>query len=107
MSRTWSYVLCYVLWIVSAALGVLDMFVSRGLVMRIFALTRTNRWVLGAIDRFGFLFLGLIGLAFVIFCEHYYREGVERNVLWRRFGLITAAELFLLVLAGLVPFLIP
>ena len=107
MSRTRDYVLGYVLWIVSAALGVLDMFVSRGLLMRVFALTSANRWVLGAIDRFGILILGLIGLAFVIFCEHYYREGVEENVLWRRFGQITAAELFLLILAGLVPFLIP
>jgi hypothetical protein len=107
MSRTWSYVLGYVLWVVSAALVVLDMLVSRGLFMRILTLTNANRWVLGAIDRFGFLFLGLIGLAFVIFFEHYYREGIERNVLWRRFGLITAAELSLLFLAGLVSFLIP
>ena len=103
MSRTWSYVLGYVLWIVSAALGVLDMFVCWGLFMRVFTLTSANRRVLAAADRFAILFLGLIGLAFVIFCEHYYREGVEKNVLWRRFGLVTAAELFLLVLAGLVP----
>jgi len=106
MRRVLGYVLCYLLWVVSAALGFLGLLVGRGLLIGLFSLTRANRWVLSAIDKFGLLILGLICLGFVIFCESYYREGVEESKLWKRFGLVTAAEFFLFLLAYVVPFFI-
>lgn len=63
----------------------------------IYGLDGVTHWTLGAIDRFGILILGIVGLAFVIFCEYYYRKGVDRNALWRRFGLVTGMELGLLI----------
>ncbi|MEA3344709.1 MAG: hypothetical protein U9Q78_00435 [Chloroflexota bacterium] len=106
MSRTWNYVVSYLLWAVSATLGIFDMLKSLEFLSSIFGLLSPNRWVHSALDKFGILTLGLIGLTFVIFCEHYYREGVKEKMLWRRFGLVTAVEFCTLLVAGFVPSLI-
>ena len=94
------------MWIITGVLGLLGILIARSVVNKTYIALRLNPWALGAVDKWGFLLLGLVWLVFVIVCENYYREGIEGNVLWRRFGLITAAELFLLILIGLVPFLI-
>ncbi len=101
------YVIGYLLWVISVALAIIDMLVGRGLVMRIATRTDANRWILGAVDRFGILILGLIAFAFVLFCEYYYREGVRRHQLWRRFVQITALELTVLLVAYVAPILLP
>ncbi len=100
------YVLGYLLWGISTALAVLGVLVSRGMLMRLFSITGAGRWVLGAIDRFGVFILGLIGFAFVLYCEYYYREGVRRRVLGRRFARVTAIEVAVLVVAYLVSLII-
>jgi len=106
MAQIWSLVLSYLLWIISTALGILIMLKSLELLSSVFGLISGNRWVHSALDRFGVLILGLMCLVFVLFCEHYYQQGASENKLWRRFGLITAVELSLLILAGIVPPLI-
>jgi len=79
MRRTLIYVLCYVLWIVSAALGIFDMLILRGLLVNISALVGANRWVLSAIDKFGLFLLGLAWLVFALVSESYYSEGGRRG----------------------------
>lgn len=97
ISGTLRHVVGHMLWLVSAALGIFEMVVTHRVLSGVFGLISGNRWVHSALDRFGILILGLVGLGFVLFCEHYYREGVERDVLWRRFGLVTGAEVVLLI----------
>jgi len=104
MAQIWSLVLSYLLWIISTALGILIMLKSLELLSSVFGLISGNRWVHSALV--GVLVLGLMCLVFVLFCEHYYQQGASENKLWRRFGLITAVELSLLILAGIVPPLI-
>ena len=102
-----TYALCYLMWVVSAALGLFDLVISRGLLMSLITLVSANRWVLSSIDRFGLILLGIAWLAFVIALEGYYRSGVDKGDLARRVGRVIAAELSVLALAYIVPFLIP
>jgi hypothetical protein len=106
MRQALAYALCYLMWAVSAALGVLAMIFSRGLLVSVFALTPANRWILSAVDKFGLILLGLAWLVFVIAVESYYRNGVDGGDLARRFGLVTAVELSVTALAYVLPLLI-
>jgi hypothetical protein len=108
----WRYPLGYLLWLVSTVIGLIDVIAMRSLLLRVLtALARRsgglraaegfNHWSVEAIDQFGILILGAFGLVFVIFCERFYMKGVEENKLWKRFGIVTAVEVGIL-LAGLI-----
>ncbi|HEY65065.1 MAG TPA: hypothetical protein G4O02_10900 [Caldilineae bacterium] len=107
MKLTQNYIIGYLLWLLSSALAVLDLIAARATVMRIATVIGLGRWVLGAIDRFGILILGVVGCAFVLFCEYYYREGVAKRRLWYRFGRVSAVEIGVLILAYIVSLIIP
>ena len=101
MKTVFSYVMCYVLWLISAALAFFGLLMLiRGLILRISAVTISRPYARGVWDKFGVLILGLIWLGFAIFSEQHYREGVGENKLWKRFGMVMAAELCLLAVAG-------
>jgi hypothetical protein len=91
--------------VISDVVGVLDLVVGIGLLLNILALTGANRWVLSAANTFGMVSLGLLWLVFVTACESYYRHGVGKGDLVRRFGLVTAVELVVPIVAYIVPFL--
>ena len=108
----WRYPLGYLLWLVSTLLGLLGVIALRQFLLRaltwlsersggLHAAEGFNHWAVEAIDQFGILILGAFGLVFVIFCERFYMKGVEEEKLWKRFGIITAAEVAVLLL-GLV-----
>lgn len=64
-----------------------------------------DRYFVHALNQFGFLFIAIVGLGVIVFTEHFYRTGVEKQQLFVRFLLITALELLfltLLHLAGLI-----
>ena len=69
--------------------------------MIILGITSWDRYLEHALNQFGFLFLAILGLIIIVFTEFYYRTGVEKNQLFRRFFLITLIELILLTLADL------
>lgn len=96
MSRTLSYIVSHLLWLVSGALAAFEMLVGLRVLSGFFGLVSGNRWLHSTLDRFAVLILGLMSLAFVILCEYYYRKGVERGALWRRFGLVTGAQVLML-----------
>ena len=106
MDRVLLYGLCYLLWIVSVALGVLDMILIRELLGRLSVLLMADIWVSAVVDKFALLILGLAWLVFAIASENYYRKGVGEGNLAKRFGLVVAAELSVPVLAYIVSFLI-
>ena len=106
MDRILLYVLCYLLWIVSTALGVLDMILIRELLGRLSVLLTADIWLSVVVDKFALLTLGLVWIAFAIAGESYYRKGVGKGDLVRRFGRVTVAELSVPVLAYIVSFLI-
>ena len=107
MGQIWSYVLCYLFWIVSVGLGLLDMILIRELLGQFSDLLVADIWICVVVDKFALLILGLIWIAFTIVSENHYRKGISEGDLVRRFALVTAAELSVPVLAYVMPFLIP
>lgn len=96
------YVLAYLFWAVTAALAVVDLLLWRTAVMVVLGMTPWDRFVEHALNQFGFLLLAFVGLAVIVFAEHYYRTGVEKNCLFPRFFLLTLIGMIVLALAHLV-----
>ena len=90
-----SYLLCYVLWAITSALGGLGILIARAVINKAYIAFRLNPWVFRAVDKWSFFLLGLVWLVFVVACEGYYREGVPRGKLWPRFARVTGVEGFL------------
>ncbi|MEZ4866893.1 MAG: hypothetical protein R3C14_36565 [Caldilineaceae bacterium] len=95
-----NYVVSLLLWLVAVGLTALDILYGRLLTMAFFGLFALNHWVMSFIDRAGIFLLGLAGLILVLFLEHYYRTGVQRNRLWPRFLRVSAYQL-VIILAGM------
>lgn len=73
------YALAYACWLINAALSMLGVLLIRNAtnaMWPVFGTSNQWRWTLGAVDRFGVVFLGLVWLAFVIWLEQYYRSAI-------------------------------
>ena len=70
------YILAYLFWLITAAIGMLAIFQTRNMINVVWPALGGNRWVLRAVDRFGLLLLGLLWLVYVIFVEQYYRMSI-------------------------------
>jgi hypothetical protein len=103
--KTSEYILAYVLWIVSCAVGAFIGFwavrSAWDALVEIMTLSQTMGtpaqrfqviFTRNAFDRFGVVALGVLGVLMVVFIEHYYRTGVDRGILARRVVLITLIE---------------
>ncbi|MDQ3250405.1 MAG: hypothetical protein M3Q45_14505 [Chloroflexota bacterium] len=100
--NTSRYVLAYGCWALSVALAIVDLLVWRNSAMIVLGMTPWDRYVEHALNQFGFLFLAIAGLAVIVFTEHFYRTGVEKNRLFVRFFLVTLIGLLVFMLAHLV-----
>lgn len=103
MRQTLPYFLCYLLWVITGALGFLNLIAARKLYLVILTILSVNPWAVRAADKFIFIFLGIIWLVLVIFSEYYYRDSVPKKRLWESFSLITGIQLLFLFLAHLIP----
>ena len=88
-------ILIYVLWAVVIVLGLWCLIVSRSAINIIYIVITWNRWVLRAVDRWSLLLLGIVWLAGVILVEAWFRDGVEKGVLWKRFIITAGSEMVL------------
>ena len=106
--KIWRFGGFYLLWLVSAALGVADLLVARTLLRAVAFELGADPFSLPAIEKFGVLALGLLWLALVYVCEARYRKdaavGMSR-LLWR-FAWVTGIEVGFLVLANVALILI-
>jgi hypothetical protein len=93
------YIACYTLWIAFSALAFVIIDRTRVVLFDLMAISVADRWIVSAVDKFGFVTLGLLWLVAVLVIESYLRHGVERRRLWRRAALVLAAEGALLGLA--------
>lgn len=99
------YALAYLCWVITVAVAFLALVVSRTSIMLTLGATGWDRYAVHALNQFGFLFMAVAGLAVIVFTEHFYRTGVEKQKLFARFVLITMFELLFLMilhLAGLI-----
>ena len=85
----------YALWLVVSAGSLLVVLVARSATTAFFRLVTLNRWVVGAIDKFNLLLLGIIGLIVILFMERYLLEGKNKGQLLRRFGICAGIEVLL------------
>jgi len=104
MSR---YVLAWILWALTVAWGVyITFWAVRDAIMSVtevitaqYARYGTSaqqfqvRLTRNAVDRFSVFTLGVLLVVFVVATESYYRDGVDRHQLGRRFVQITAIEI--------------
>ena len=88
-----SYVICYPLWLVSAALGLVDVFVLRRAVEQAYVAAGLDKWGMAAASHSATIVLGVAWLALVAWAEPAYREGAKDGRLWRRFRTVTLYEL--------------
>ena len=103
MRQILPYLLCYLLWVITAALGFLNLIAARRLLLLILAATLVNPWAIRAVEKFSFVILGIIWLVLVIFSEYYYRDSVPKGRLWKSFSLIAGIQLLFLFLTHLIP----
>jgi len=98
MTRIFKYLGVYVLWVVDLGLAFWLIFISRTVFLGIFALFyKEGAWVysrrVDLADKVFLLILGLGWLVFMIVVEAYFRAGVLRDDLLKRFARVTGPVL--------------
>jgi uncharacterized membrane protein len=71
-----AYAIAYMFWLLAALVALVAVFMIRMALNAFWPVTGWNRWLLRPIDRFGLLFLGIVWLVYVIFCEQYFRSSI-------------------------------
>lgn len=114
MKRSWvHYSLAFALWLVSTALTVLNIILLRRALLAAFITVSEkggdlrstgalNHWTVEALDQFGILLVSALGLIFVLFCEPFYRNGIECECLAKRFLRVTAVQAGLLIVSAMM-----
>ncbi|HEX2515845.1 MAG TPA: hypothetical protein VH257_14150 [Chloroflexota bacterium] len=87
-----SYVLCYALWLVTVALGLLDLFALRQLVEWAYVALGLDKWGLVATSHIATILFALVWLGLIVYAEQDYRVGVARRDLFRRFAKLTVIQ---------------
>ena len=100
------YLLCYLLWVITAALAFLNLLVARRLFLVLLSVFSVSSWSATAIDKVSFIFLGVVWLGLVVFSEYYYLHSISKNRLWKSFSLVTGIQLLFLFAVRLTPSLI-
>jgi hypothetical protein len=77
LSQVGTTALVLVLWLVTAALGLGTVLVARRLLLETAYALEVNPWAHGAIDKFGFVILGIGWLLFVYFIEYVYGKAAR------------------------------
>lgn len=95
------YLAIYGGWLISCALGLLALMVSRQAVI-VLAVGFVDKWARSALVNWSTLLIGLAWLIVAIFTETYYREGANQGLLPRRFGRVTLIELAVAAVAALI-----
>ncbi len=86
------------LWCVTMVLGFVNLVMLREVGLAAIALVGATAPVAALADKIGFFLFGVCGLAIIILSEAYYRKGVEKGALARRF--LTVSVWQLLAIAG-------
>lgn len=91
-------ILPYLLSAVSGLLAIVILLLMRSLILAILFATHVNVWAWGALDKFSFILLAILWLIFVLFSQYFYERGLEKRILWSRFGRVFGLEVLVLVL---------
>jgi hypothetical protein len=109
-----SYILSYLFWAVSIVVGFWVLLDGRDAILSLASLTTYNRnqsnasdlfyksLQLRAADVWSYLAVGILAIVMIVYLEFVYRNSVQNNQMWARFSMISAIELGLLALAGII-----
>jgi hypothetical protein len=100
--------LVLVLWFVTMAVGVIGMIVARQLIQDVAYALDVNPWALGALDKFGFLTLGISWLIMIYLVENWLSKAASAGLrpLVRRFLIIVGTLAAFIAAAVLIMYLI-
>ena len=100
--------LVLVMWFLAMAVGVIGMVVARRLIMELATALRVDPWAHGAIDKFGFLTLGILWLIMIYLVENWLSKAATAGLkpLVRRFLIIVGVLAASIAAAALITYLI-
>ncbi len=101
-----AYFAAYAVWVLAATVGALPLLFGPAPLAGLMEALDINYWIISAVQRFSYVFLGLGWLIGVLYAEHYLRNSVARHRLGRavvRVGLALGVILILLVLLTFLP----
>lgn len=87
----------YAAWLLSCALGIATLLLSRQAVWILLDLRATDQLVSTVVDRFFLLFATIGLIAFIVFAEHYLRQGLLRGRLRERVARILGVGLLVVL----------
>ena len=93
-----AYAGCYALWLLTAALGLVDFAAARVWLQEGYVLLGLSPWGFAAARNFGLILFALLWIGGILYAEDYYRKGVAKRRLWARFKMVTVAQLVPLAL---------
>ena len=102
-----------VLWMISGALSVLDWLTLRSAITDV-AVVIANavpiesqirnqwhlQWTVPAVDKFALVILGLCAFLSICILDYYYRAGMLKGAIKKRFGLATTIQVGILLISG-------
>jgi hypothetical protein len=89
----------YALAAVTAVVGIGCWVGAREALLTLMRAVSTNRYAVGAVDKFGFIVFGIVWLALVYVSAHFHGKAVPRRRVWRTFLRATGMQAAFLVLA--------
>ena len=109
------YLYFYVLWFVSGVLNIADWFALRAAISALAATIAQSvsmewqierqwflRWPASAVDKVALVVLGIAAIVTWFWFDYYYRDALVEGRIKRRFGLVTAIQIGLLVVSLVV-----
>ena len=87
----------YSLWLITVALGVLDIFAARHLLLAAHVALRLGKWTYGLVDKVGLVIIALACIILVFLAEDWYRRLANAGwgILLKRFAVVTAGQVVL------------
>ena len=92
-------VLALILWIATAAVGLVEIVVVREMLLRVYARFWSDYWSAVNVGNWSVVILAIVWLALVAGGGEYHRTRVGQRSSWRLFGLTIAVEVAILLLA--------
>lgn len=101
----WLYVACYAIWFALCAATFWLIVQLRANLLDLAYLTGNAREMVGLIDRFGIILLGILFIVIILVMEHKLRTGIEKGLLWRRALTYAGVLLVVIVISHVLQFI--
>ncbi len=95
------YVACYVIWFALCAVTFWLIVNLRTNLLDLAYLTGGRQEMMGLVDRFGIILLGILFIVIILVMEHKLRTGVENGLLWKR-AIVAAAILVSVIVVSYI-----